>query len=214
MTLKQGISLTIRNVVVALTTGVLFASTNALAAQGPNGLVAMNVETKYVAQNQPYYVLKNPNSNPLSELNTTVQPQEKSDNDTTNQRQLLCLATNIYHEAGGESKTGKAAVAHVTLNRVNSPRFPRSICGVVHQRSGRSCQFSWTCDRRPDAIPNKERNSAWKESMKVALLVLRGELSDPTRGAMFFHERRVRPGWGNRIVRTTQIGNHIFYRHI
>ena len=30
--------------------------------------------------------------------------------------QALCLATNVYHEAKGESLAGKSAVAHVTLN--------------------------------------------------------------------------------------------------
>ena len=178
MSLKQGILLTIRNVVVALTFGVLFASTNALAAQGPNGLVAMNVETTNRAD----------------------------------QRELMCLATNIYHEAGGESNKGKAAVAHVTLNRTNSPLYPKDICKVVYQKTGRSCQFSWTCDRRPDRVPDKDRNKSWQDSLKIAMLVIEGIIKDPTHGAMYFHERRLRTDWHKNFVKTAFIGNHIFYK--
>lgn len=178
MSLKQGISLTIRNVVVALTFGVLFASTNALAAQGPDGLVAMNVETY----------------------------------NKVDQRELICLATNIYHEAGGESNKGKAAVAHVTLNRTNSPLYPNKICGVVYQKTGRACQFSWTCDRRPNSVPHKDRNRSWKDSLHIAMLVLEGIVKDPTHGALFFHEKSVKTGWGRHFVRTAFIGNHVFYK--
>ncbi len=47
--------------------------------------------------------------------------------------QLDCMAKNIYFEAAVESTAGKMAVAHVTLNRVNSKRFPTTVCGVVKQ---------------------------------------------------------------------------------
>jgi hypothetical protein len=39
------------------------------------------------------------------------------------QRQVSCLASNIYFEARSEPKTGQIAVAFVTLNRVDSPNF-------------------------------------------------------------------------------------------
>ena len=177
MSLKQGISLTIRDVVAALTIGVLFASTNALAAAPSHeNLVAINKETH------------------------------------EDRRELLCLATNIYHEAGGESDRGKAAVAHVTLNRAKSPRYPNDICKVVYQKSTRTCQFSWTCDGRSDIVPNKTYNKRWQDSLQIALLVIDKIIKDPTNGAMFFHERTINPGW-RRLVRTAHIGNHIFYRH-
>ncbi len=169
MSLKQGISLTIRDVVAALTIGVLFASTNALAAAPSHeNLVAINKETH------------------------------------EDRRELLCLATNIYHEAGGESDKGKAAVAHVTLNRAKSPRYPNDICKVVYQRSGRTCQFSWTCDGRSDIVPNKKYNKRWQDSLQIALLVIDKIIKDPTNGAMFFHERSINPG--------ATVGTHSTYR--
>ena len=47
--------------------------------------------------------------------------------------QLECMAKNIYFEAAIESTAGKMAVAQVTLNRVRSPYYPNSVCGVVKQ---------------------------------------------------------------------------------
>ena len=44
-----------------------------------------------------------------------------------------CLAQNIYFEAGNQSLEGMAAVADVTLNRVQNSRYPNTICDVVKQ---------------------------------------------------------------------------------
>ena len=43
------------------------------------------------------------------------------------QKQIECLATNIYHEARSESTIGKIAVAWVTVNRVNTERYPDTV---------------------------------------------------------------------------------------
>ena len=65
-------------------------------------------------------------------------------------KQVECLAKNIYWESASESYEGKLAVAQVTMNRVNSGKFPSDICSVVYQKtvnreSRTVCQFSWTC---------------------------------------------------------------------
>lgn len=51
------------------------------------------------------------------------------------EKELLCLARNIYYEAGYESFEGKVAVAQVTINRSENGRFPSTICEVVKQRT-------------------------------------------------------------------------------
>ena len=51
------------------------------------------------------------------------------------ERQLDCLAKNIYHEAASEPFEGKVAVAQVTMNRAESGKFPRDVCGVVYQKN-------------------------------------------------------------------------------
>lgn len=50
-------------------------------------------------------------------------------------RDVECMARNIFYEAGAESKEGKIAVAQVTLNRAQDPRFGRSVCEVVRART-------------------------------------------------------------------------------
>ena len=50
-----------------------------------------------------------------------------------NEREIECLALNSYYESRGESRAGQVAVAQVVLNRLESERFPNTICGVVQQ---------------------------------------------------------------------------------
>lgn len=200
MTLKQGISLTIRNVVVALTTGVLFASTNALAAQGPSDFGKLHIE-KIEAQSQALYTAVPTRSLLLRQSENRVP--------TLHDKQVMCLAKNIYYEAGGESDKGKAAVAHVTLNRANSPLFPKSVCAVVYQRNRGTCQFSWVCQRKASPRTLSER---WEDSLAIAKQAITGRVSDPTYGALFFHAVYVNPGWSRTLKRTIRIENHIFYR--
>lgn len=119
-----------------------------------------------------------------------------------------CLARNIYFEAGGESFSGKVAVGAVTLNRVDDPRYPQTICGVVTQRSG-GCQFSWMCNRSRYRTP---RGAAWEEARDVANILLHIDWFDPTDGALYFHATYVRPRWSRVKPVTARIGSHIFYR--
>ena len=127
--------------------------------------------------------------------------------------QEACLATAIYHEARGETLKGQFAVAEVILNRVGSRKFPDSICGVVFQgvREGRrgGCQFSFACDRKTDALRN--RNAA-DLARRIAQVMADGGHRGLTSGALYFHTTAVSPSWSRRFTQTTQIGAHLFYR--
>lgn len=120
--------------------------------------------------------------------------------------EMRCLALNIYHEARGEEAEGQMAVAHTTLNRVQSSRFPNTICGVVWQHR----QFSWTQDGRSDTPRDAE---AWRQSVYVAYLSARwhsmGE--DFSHGALFYHEQSVNPRWNRSMHEVLQIGAHRFF---
>lgn len=125
--------------------------------------------------------------------------------------QFQCLAEALYFEARGESLQGQFAVAEVIMNRVDSPRFPGSICGVVNQGTGRlhACQFSYTCDGRPEHVNEK---AAWDRVAKVAKAVMTGAPRVLTKGATFYHTRAVRPSWARKFTKTASIGAHYFYR--
>ena len=129
------------------------------------------------------------------------------------ERQLGCLAKNIYYEAGGEPFEGKVAVAQVTLNRANSSQFPGDICKVVYQKNivyeKVLCQFSWVCDR--DTAVKPKNSAAYRESMEVAKKVLLEGFELPgLKDAMYFHGDYINPGWKRQQV--AKIGRHIFYK--
>ena len=124
--------------------------------------------------------------------------------------QWRCLAEALYFEARGESVKGQFAVAEVILNRVDSRSFPNSVCGVVHQGGRSGCQFSYTCDGRPEVIREK---GAYAEVRKVASLALHGVADPVTDGATFYHTKGVRPSWSRKFPQTATIGAHKFYRH-
>lgn len=126
--------------------------------------------------------------------------------------ELQCLAMNIYHEARGESSAGRMAVAHVTLNRAASPRFPDNICDVVKQGGEtrrHRCQFSWWCDGKSD---RPKDSAAWEESVFAAITAMTFGHDDVTGDALFYHADYVNPYWAGKMTRTGRIGRHIFYR--
>ena len=50
-------------------------------------------------------------------------------------RDVECMARNIFYEAGGEPTEGKIAVGVVTLNRTQDGRFGKTVCDVVKART-------------------------------------------------------------------------------
>ena len=129
------------------------------------------------------------------------------------ERQLGCLAKNIYHEAGSEPFEGKAAVAQVTLNRVNSGQFPGDVCKTIYQKNvvyeKVICQFSWTCDKVIAFRPVNKAN--YDESMIAAQKVLMEDFRLPSlEKALYYHADYIDPRWNR--TRVAKIGRHIFYK--
>ena len=128
------------------------------------------------------------------------------------QRQLDCLARNIYHEAGYEPFEGKVAVAQVTINRAESGHFPSDICQVVYQKNvvyeKVLCQFSWYCEQA--SLKKPMNGPVYTESMEVAKKVLLEGFRLPSvKHALYFHGDYIQPGWNKEKV--AKIGRHIFY---
>jgi Cell Wall Hydrolase len=125
--------------------------------------------------------------------------------------QWQCLSEALYFEARGESATGVFAVAEVILNRVDSARYPGTVCDVVKQGTGQryACQFTFTCDGHPEDIRDA---SAWARVGKVARAMLDGAPRNLTDGALFYHTQAVAPRWSRQLDRTASIGVHHFYR--
>ena len=140
-----------------------------------------------------------------------------------NNKDLSCLALNIYHEARSQSFAGQLAVAQVVMNRVKDSRYPNTICEVVLQGPHRPswkdktrmwpirhrCQFTWYCDGKSDKIRNVQ---AYRDALNVAEVVRTNSILDITSGATHYHAEWVTPSWAKRKTRTTKIEDHIFYR--
>lgn len=129
------------------------------------------------------------------------------------EKQIQCLTQNIYWEASGEPFEGKVAVAQVTLNRMNSGKFPTSVCAVVQQRNifydKVVCQFSWFCETNHKTRPVHVK--MYEESEEVAKKVLlEGFRLDGLREALYYHADYVNPKWNKE--RVGKIGQHIFYK--
>ena len=138
-----------------------------------------------------------------------------------------CLALNIYFEARDQTTKGQMAVALVTINRVNSKRFPNTICKVVKQANRKhgkvvrnKCHFSWYCDGKPDNPKNK---IAWKVAVTISKAMLeqpgvyfkrygeRWKVNDFLNGATHYHRNDVDPYWNRKMLIVATIGDHIFY---
>lgn len=132
------------------------------------------------------------------------------------ERQMACLARNVFYEANGEPMEGQMAVAQVTVNRARSGLFPNDLCAVVAQSTIvgsdiKVCQFSWYCD----SDLNKARIIKPSESSYIAAkkVFLEGQkVAKIDKDVMWFHEDsvKVNPRWPHKVA--TKIGNHVFYK--
>lgn len=95
---------------------------------------------------------------------------------TTNERE--CLARAMYFESNRSSDDGMLAVGTVVMNRVESGKYPRSVCGVVGQR----VQFA------PGVLTKQMADSGKPRAFKMADQVLAGKrYSGMAKNVMFFH---------------------------
>ncbi len=128
--------------------------------------------------------------------------------------QSECLAEVLYYEARGEGMEGQKAVAEVVLQRTRDGNYPRTICGVVYegvQSHSHYCQFSFACD---GALRQPKEGTTWSRVRRLADAIVSGavRLAGQTRHAIAYHNIDVEPGWAETMVKTAQIGNHVFYR--
>jgi spore germination cell wall hydrolase CwlJ-like protein len=127
-----------------------------------------------------------------------------------------CLAEAMYFEARGEGEEGQKAVAEVILARTQSRYYPSTVCGVVHQgatNGAKHCQFTFACD---GSLNKRKDRMAWDRSRQLAANILAGAvtLGDETDNAIAYHTVDVTPLWAATMLKTAQIGNHIFYRRL
>jgi spore germination cell wall hydrolase CwlJ-like protein len=114
---------------------------------------------------------------------------------------IECLARAIHHEAQGESELGKKAVGFVIVNRSKSKYFPNDICSVVTQPK----QFTGFSLSKYIPVSTME----YYKKLASNIILSYNNNSDPTKGALYFHNRSVNPRWKLKYIIT--IGKHLYY---
>ena len=121
----------------------------------------------------------------------------------------MCLALNIYHEGRGEDVKGQEMIALVTLNRVKSPRWRDTICGVVYQAE----QFSWTLEKPYMDLSTEGERKSYRRAIDIARRAVRGELIDTSMGAdHYYNPHKVTPSWASVMSEVVVIDRHRFMK--
>jgi spore germination cell wall hydrolase CwlJ-like protein len=115
---------------------------------------------------------------------------------------LICLAKIVHHEAANQPRRGQIAVAEVVMNRLASPRFPKSVCAIARQRG----QFF-----NVDAY-HPERDPRWHTAVQVAEDAMNGDAPQVVGNALFFHTASSSGSFVGGRQMVARIGGHIFYR--
>jgi N-acetylmuramoyl-L-alanine amidase len=125
-----------------------------------------------------------------------------------NLREVTCLSQAVHGEASNQPMQGKIAVAYVIMNRTTHSAFPDTPCGVVKQPG--QFDYSKTTRLKQDDPAVKAQ---MEDSVKAALLVLNGEVNDPTRGSLYFANPKTATDqtWLSRLKKIVRIKDHVFY---
>jgi spore germination cell wall hydrolase CwlJ-like protein len=110
-----------------------------------------------------------------------------------------CLIRAMYFESNRSSSDGLLAVGTVVMNRVASPRYPDTICGVVSEK-GQFAPHVMRASMSPRELPLVER---------TADSVLAGKRYKPIGNAMHFHVAGLKIPYNVRYM--TVAGGNAFY---
>ena len=110
-----------------------------------------------------------------------------------------CLARAMYFESNRSSEAGMLAVGTVVMNRLESGRYPKSVCGVVGQKN----QFA-------PGVLSKPMGKGRDLATKTARQVLRGARHSEVQKAMFFHTAGYSYPYSNMHYVTIQGGNSFY----
>jgi spore germination cell wall hydrolase CwlJ-like protein len=123
-----------------------------------------------------------------------------------------CLADAVYFESRGEPERGQIAVAQVVMNRVFSPFYPDTVCGVVYQNAHRhlACQFTFACEGKRLVVDEPDM---WEQAKRIARDTLDGKIWLSEVGkSTHYHAHWVRPSWVREMKKIYRFGVHTFYR--
>jgi hypothetical protein len=148
----------------------------------------------------------------LASLNPPIPVLKPAVADYDSEERDYLIRTMVF-EASGEPEEGKAAVAHVILNRKRLGRWGDNIKDVVT----RPWQFEPWMTRRKEIKSLSQDDPRYRKAALIADAVLSGQKPDPTAGAThFLNPTIVRQRRGGSLPPWAEgegqpIGRHTFY---
>ncbi len=132
------------------------------------------------------------------------------------EKEINCLAENIYYESESESPFGKEAIADLTVMRYLDKMYPGTFCKVVYDKK-HGVQFSWVTMNKP-----APKGAAWVESQRIAHKYYANRYKPENRffrgQRVLFHHATWLPEKATKWFRehpellpVMVIGNHVFY---
>ncbi|ALN97746.1 spore cortex-lytic enzyme [Bacillus phage vB_BpuM-BpSp] len=158
-------------------------------------LILVNQKIKIPEGKVPQYTKKEV-SKVKKQSVSEYKSQSKNTSVAQNERELL--AKLVRAEAENEPYAGKVAVAKVVLNRVDSPKFPNTITGVIYQRG----QFSPVTNGAINRSATAESYRATDQALNT-----RGQGTD----ALYFYNPKIATNhWQASLTVVNRIGGHVF----
>lgn len=133
-------------------------------------------------------------------------------------RQFQCLVEVLYYEARNQPSEGVLAVAEVVLNRVNSPRYPKSVCAVSKQQLVKGVyQFSFW--KNKSLLKQKKDRSSWNEMERLAQQAVElheGGFQLVDEAMYYYNPKKANPKWArsSKLKFVRKIGDHKFYKRV
>ena len=151
----------------------------------------------------------------LSNIFNSIIGQKNLDqkiNDIYGSQNIECIVEAVYHEARGETVDGWKAVVEVILNRVDNPRYPNTICEVVHQNK----QFSYRNGNKKHNLKYYEPIPLYEITKTVYHHLYNIQKDDKNRvlpKCVTHYDGKSfdKPKWASHMRMVKEIGEHQFY---
>ncbi len=154
----------------------------------------------------------NDNAVDICTLSVVTCDDEWSEGD---KKEIEWLAKAIYFEARNQSIEGQIAVAKVILNRVDDPRWPKTVQAVVRQGEEKpfACQFSFMCNGLKEVIANQ---GAWDLATLLAENIYSAWKDKEDMGKAHSYRANYTKNkkaleWFAKFEQKAAIGTHLFY---
>ena len=121
------------------------------------------------------------------------------------EKEIDCLAKNIYYEARNQPTSGQFLVGFVTLNRVAHKSWPNNFCEVITQPG----EFSWYTKDLMGKTPKE--TEAYKLAYIIAFTVYNSNYRSMSHYGYFFKRSDVKSTYFNNLKLINVVGDHSFY---